>query len=56
MISYDPAAATPGDATYATVTGMTIWGSSFPADAEHCNTTTKCSFVEVTLTNWGDKN
>ena len=54
MISYDPAAATPSTATYATVTGMTIWGSAFPANIANCNTATKCAFVEVTLTNWGE--
>lgn len=44
-------------ATYATVTSMTIWGNySFPADVADCNSGKKCAFVEVTLTNWGEKN
>ncbi len=53
-ISYDslPVAT----ATYATVTSMTIWGNSpFPTDVADCNSGKKCAFVEVTLTNWGEK-
>lgn len=42
-------------ANTATVTGVTVWGTSFPGtiDASHCNAGSRCAFASAVLNKWG---
>lgn len=48
QVDYDGA-----DKNSAEITSIVIWGGSFPASLNNCNSSAKCAYAKTTLTRWG---